>query len=249
MFETRKCSNDPVPDKGIRLGEAFEQVREALSANPEVLETLDSAVREYLVKNKETEEKRDKWKSKPTQTLAALQRLKEAVVFFRVTLSRGELTAYIRDPEDGELLQLDTVDWSLGGRVLLNEPPYAFEDDFLDDAPFSGNPNTFIRGAYRPVFLIRKDFEFWLKKTFGRKHSGGRPTGSGSYAASDMPFLEKMRELRKTGEAKSDYAAACKVAKDVPKEGATTMEQSIITRLARRYREWKETGFSPNSSK
>lgn len=170
-------------------------------------------------------------------------------MFFRMALRKGKLTAYVRDPEDGEILQLDALDWGLGGRLLLLESSYAFEDDFLDDAPFSGNPKTIIRGAYRPVFLIRKDFEGWLKKTFGRKHSGGRPTGSGSYAAKDMPFLEKMRELRKTGEAKSDYAAACKAAKNVPKEGATTMEQSIITRLARRYREWKETGFSPNFSK
>jgi ATP-dependent Clp protease ATP-binding subunit ClpA len=235
MFGHAKCSHDPIPDKAIRLSDAFERVREALRSNPEVLETLDTGLREVLIKNKEAEEKREKWKLKPHRTLIALQHLKEAVVFFRAALSRGELTAYIRDPEDGELLQLDSIDWSpVGGRLLFLEPPYAFEDDFLDDAAFSGNPKTFIRGAYRPVFLIRKDFERWLKKTFGRKLSGGRPPGVGSYEARDMPFLKKMEELLKTGEAKSVHNAAVKVVKDVPPGSAE--EESIIRRLGRRYK-------------
>jgi hypothetical protein len=117
---------------------------------------------------------------------------------------------------------------------LLLEPPYAFEDDFLDDAPFTGNPKTFIRGAYRPVFLIRKDFERWLKKIFHRKHSAERRPGVRSYETADMPFLEKMRELRNTGKATTDYRAACMVAKDVPRESVD--EQSIITRLHKRYK-------------
>jgi hypothetical protein len=235
MLGSGKRSNDPIPNKAIRLSEAFEQLRRGLSANPEIVETLDPVLNEYLVKNRETEEKRDKWKSKPTQALIALHRVKEAVLFFRATLSSGELIAYVRDPDNGELLQLDSIDWSpVGGRLLLLEPPYAFEDDFLDDAPFTGNPRTFIRGAYRPVFLIRKDFERWLNKTFGPKHSGGRPPGAGSYEIADMPFLEKMRELRKTGEANTDYRAACMVAKDVPRENVE--EQSIITRLHKRYK-------------
>jgi hypothetical protein len=186
MSNSGKRSNDPIPHKAIRLSEAFEEVRERLRASPELIETLDPDLQKLLQKNKEAEEKRYVWKSRPATTLIALQRVKEAVVFFRMALRKGKLTAYVRDPEDGEILQLDAVDWSLGGRLLLSEPPYAFEDDFLDDVPFSGNPNTFIRGAYRPVFLIRKDFERWLKKTFGRKHSsGGRPPGVGSYEVRD----------------------------------------------------------------
>jgi hypothetical protein len=234
MFNSGKCSNDPIPHKAIRISEAFEQVRERLSANPELMETLDPDLQKLLLKNKEAEEKRHVWKSRPATARFALQRVKEAVVFFRMALRKGKLTAYVRDPEDGEILQLDAVDWSLGGRVLLNEPPYAFEDDFLDDAPFSGNPNTFIRGAYRPVFVIRNDFERWLKKTFGRKHSGGRRPGVGSYEARDMPFLKKMEELLKTGEAKSVHNAAVKVVKDVPSGSAE--EESIIRRLGRRYK-------------
>ena len=142
-------------------------------------------------------------------------------MFFRSKLRRGELTAYIRDPEDGSILKLDAPDWAnVGGRLMLLEPPYAFEEDFLDNAPFSGNPNTFIRGAFRPIFLWRKEFELWLRKTFGAKKSGGRPRGSGSYLELDMPFLKKMREMRLAGEAKSDYEAACKVVSEVPRRNA-----------------------------
>jgi hypothetical protein len=160
MHEEKERSNDPLPARAIRLSDAFERVRERLKEKPEVFDDLDPDLKEYLVKNKETEERRDKWKSTPPQNLAALHHVKEAVVFFRSKLFRGELAAYIRDPESGEPLELDSADWSpVGGRLLLLEPPYAFEDDFLDDAPFSGNPKTFIRGAYRPIFFIRKDFE------------------------------------------------------------------------------------------
>jgi hypothetical protein len=204
-----------------------------------VLEALDADLKDGLVKNKQTEEKRHKWKSKPPQTLIALQRLKEAVVFFRATLGRAELIPYIRDPENGEVLQLDHTDWSpVGGRLLLLEPPYAFEDDFLDDAPFTGNPKTFIRGAYRPVFLIRKDFERWLKKTFGRKHSGGRHPGVGSYKQKDLPYLQQMHELLKIDEPNrptSVHNAAWIVLKDVPKRNAK--DESIVRRLTERYKE------------
>jgi hypothetical protein len=233
MLDWKKCSSDPIPMKAIRLSEAFEQVLEALGASPKVLETLDPSLQEYLVKNRELEERND-MKAKPPQKLDVLHRREEAVVFFRSSMRSGELTAYIRDPEDGAILQLDSPDWSpTGGRLTLLEPPYAFEEDFLDNAPFSGNPNTFIRGAYRPIFLWRKEFEFWLRKTFGRKQSGGRPPGSGSYEPSDMPFLEEMHEMLKIREAVSVHDAARRVAKDVPRRNA--QEASIIRRLTKHY--------------
>lgn len=234
MIDWKKCSTDPLPDKAIRISEAFDRVREALTAKSDALKTLSAAKLKFLCQAKEEEARLQRSQRLSQKSLAALHHGKEAVVFFRDSLERGELTTYIRDPEDGAILQLDSLDWHpMGGRLLLSEPPYAFEEDFLENDPFSGNPNTFIRGAFRPVFLWRKDFELWLSKTFGQRHSGGRPTGSGSYEAADMPFLDRMRDLRRTGAAKSIYDAAVQVAKDVPLNNAT--EQSIITRLAKRY--------------
>lgn len=235
MALQEKCSRDPIPAQAIWISDAFDSVLQALRASPQILETLDPELREYLIKNRKEEEQRHHGRFKSAKSKEAVHIVKQAVVFFRSILCRGELTAYIRDPDDGSILQLDASDWSsVGGRLLFLAPPYAFEDNFLDNAPFSGNPNTFIRGAYRPIFLWRKEFELWLSKKFGRKkHSGGRPPRSGSYEAADRPFLEKMRELLKIGKANSVYDAAKQVAKDVPPKNAE--EQSIITRLARRY--------------
>jgi hypothetical protein len=230
--EEKKRSYDPIPEKGLLLSETFERVYEALKANPEVFQTLDSALRKYLVKNGELEDQRDKRKSGSPQGLAALHRRKEAVVFFRSALGRGDLTAHIRDPQDGAVLQLAATDWApVGGRLLLLEPPYTFEDDFLDNAPFSGNPNTCIRGAYRPVFLWRNELEHWLAKTFLPKNSGGRPLGSGSYEVADEPFMEKMHNLIKSGDAKSANEAAGRFAPEA--KGASF--ESKQDRLRRRY--------------
>jgi hypothetical protein len=241
MVAQEKCSRDPIPEKAIRISEAFDSVLQALRDNPQVLETLDPHLRDYLTKNRKAEEQRDHWRSRSTKSKETFHAVKQAVVFFRSILSEGKLTAYIRDTNDGSILQLDTADWSpVGGRLMLLEPPYAFEDDFLDSAPFSGNPNTFIRGARRPVFLWRKEFELWLSKTFEKKLSVGRPTGSGSYEVADRPFLEKMRQLLETREAKSVNYAAKMVAKNLPRQNA--QEQSIITRLAKRYNKLHRSG-------
>ena len=235
MLDWKKCSRDPIPMKAIRLSEAFEQVQDALRAKPQVLQTLDPSLQDYLIKNREQEERRDIWKFASPRSLIALHRGKELVVFFRSSLSRGQLVAYVRDPEDGAILELDSMEWNpVGGRLLLLEPPYAFEEDFLDNAPFSGNPDTFVRGAYRPVFLWRKEFELWLRQTFGRTQSGGRPPGSGSYVAQDMRYLERMHEMLKTDEAKSIHDAARRIAKDVPLKNA--QEASVVRRLTKHYR-------------
>jgi hypothetical protein len=73
MFNSGKCSNDPIPNKAIRLSEAFEEVRERLSASPELIETLDPDLRKLLLKNKEAEEKRHVWKSRPCLSLRKSQ--------------------------------------------------------------------------------------------------------------------------------------------------------------------------------
>lgn len=234
MVDWAKCSLDQIPMKAIRLSEAFEQVKESLWANPQALQTLHPSLLEYLNKNKQQEEARPTREFASRQSLDSLHRRKEAVVFFRSTLGRGKLIAYIRDPEDGAILELDPMQWGpVGGRLLLLEPPEDFTEDFLDYAPFLGNPNTLIRGAYRPIFFWRKEFALWLSEAFGAKRREGRPVGSGSYLGQDMPYLEKMHAMIKAGEVKSAYEAACKVVKDVPLRNA--LESSVIRRLHKNY--------------
>jgi hypothetical protein len=232
MLDSKNCSNDPIPMKAIRLSEALEQVLEALAANPKVLETLDPSLHDYLIQNREQEERRDIRKFASRRGLIALHCRKESVVFFRSSLSREELIAYIRDPEDGAILKLDSAEWNpVGGRLLCLEHPYAFEEDFLDNAPFSGNPNTFIRGAYRPIFIWKSEFDTWLVKTFGPR-KGGRPKGSGSLATADEHLIEEMHKLIQSHEAKSANDAALIVAERAKGSGTVDSKQS---RLRRRY--------------
>ena len=52
MLDWQKCSNDPMPMKVVRLSEAFERVQAALRAKPQVLQTLDPSLRDYLIQNR-----------------------------------------------------------------------------------------------------------------------------------------------------------------------------------------------------
>ena len=126
---------------------------------------------------------------------------KEATIFVRSSLRNGQLVAYIRDPENGDMRQLR--DWSpVGGRIYCFEPPYGFDDDFIDFKSFVRDTNTVIRGSYRPIFFRKDEFEEWFEKIFKpSKHPGGRPKGSGAYA--DEEFLQQMRDLITQKKAKS----------------------------------------------
>jgi hypothetical protein len=229
MVEQKKFANDPVPAKAIRLGEAYERVLEAIKDHPEVLNTLDEFIRETLSINRELMEEVDSATAKSHQR-------KEATVFFRACLRAGELRTFIRDPETGETLELDNFDWQpISGHKFwpLRLPDHL--DDFVrNDDPAVGNPNTFIRGAFRPVFLWRVEFERWLKEKFGvRRHAGGRPKGAGSLEAADRPLLRKMHQLLKSHEAKSVHDAARLVAEEAKGSREFVSKQ---TRLAKRYR-------------
>jgi hypothetical protein len=96
------------------------------------------------------------------------------------------------------------------------------------------SPSVVVRGAYRPIFLWKEEFERWLKRTFGyKKHAGGRPVGSGSWQDADQALILKMHRLFKSGAAKSANDAARVVSSEAPGAGTPESKQS---RLAKRYR-------------
>jgi hypothetical protein len=132
---------------------------------------------------------------------------------FRTVLREGELIAYVRDPGDGSRLQLASGQWLSFPLILRLDLPETFHSNFLDDYALSGNPNTFVHGARRPVFFDEREFETWFKKAFAKeKHAGGRPRGSGSLYPSDEPLLVEMHELITSKKAKSPTEAAGMVA-------------------------------------
>ena len=227
MTEEKKYVKDPIPAKAILLGDAFDWAFDEIYAKREILETLDEFFQRTLRLNRELDESVGVYED------AYLD--KAATIFFRAHLYAGNLLAYIRDFETGDILQLNQFDWGAVSRREfwpLRLPRRV--DNFLTNDDAVRNPNTLIRGAYRPVFLWRDEFERWLKKTFGhQKRGGGRPTGSGSWQVADEPLVDEMDNMIKTGKAKSPNDAARILADRASGSGTLASKQS---RLAIRYR-------------
>jgi hypothetical protein len=144
------------------------------------------------------------------------------------TWRSGEIAAYVRDPETGDVLRLSPGSWL---RVLLFLEQM---DDDTDRDSLPHNSECVVRDKIQPIFLWQQEFECWLQKTFGTssRKRPGRKLGTGSFEHIDEPFLQEMRLLIEKGSAKSAEDAAGKVAGRAP--GASF--ESIRTRLANRYR-------------
>jgi hypothetical protein len=215
-------ADDPIPAKAIRLGEAYQRVLRAINRNPKILNTLSQGLLKDLRESRRTKPPIVNWDGYSDADKKEFRREQEATVFFRDRLRKSELLAYIRDPETGEILQLNPRDWRPTNRPLfepLKVP--AGMDDFGNSDPRVFGPNIVIRGAYRPVFLWKEEFERWFKKTFPReKHAGGRPPGSGSWRDADQELILEMHELIKAKKAKSPNDAARWLADRAPGWGS-----------------------------
>ena len=219
MTRLPKLAKDPIPEKAIRLTEAYQRVFDALLANQAIINPL---LEEYALDWKEDLQKiEQRWRQQAA-----------ANAFFRCHLIWGEmiygenLHALVRDPDSGLILQLDPRGWGLGprppvrsfGQRSAHEPiTTGIDSDHVID-PYDeydpGPEGTYIGGAYRPVFFWRDEFERWFQKTFGTYSSKrrGRKPGSGSLEHSDRPFLHEMHRLIENGSAKSPEDAAGQVA-------------------------------------
>ena len=155
-----------------------------------------------------------------------------AGAFFRRFLSEGALTAYVRDPETGEWLQLDSQEWDLD-MWAAPLPGFSFDHVHPDDPDQPGPHGTFIRGALRPVFFRQDKFDQWFQKMFAPSKRPGRKSGTG-FQHLDQPLLEEMRLLIESGSAKSSENAAQMV---VGRAAGPGTAKSKARRLGRRYRE------------
>jgi hypothetical protein len=223
-------ADDPIPAKAIRLGEAYQRVLRATNRNPKILDTLSQHLLKDLRESRRTKPPIVNWDGYSDADKKEFRREQEAAVFFRDRLRKNELLAYIRDPETGEILQLNPRDWRPTNRPL-GEPlkvPAAM-DDFIDNGQGAFAPNIVLRGAYRPVFLWKEEFERWFKKTFPReKHPGGRPPGSGSWRDADQELILEMHELIKAKKAKSPNDAARLLADRAPGAGSPKSKQDRL---------------------
>jgi hypothetical protein len=232
--ETPKA-HDLLPAGTIGFGEAYDMVLSKILDDATILDhRLSQDLKDLLARNEQEVLQLDEYQdARAVQHFQSNYVFKKAEVFFRTILRDEELTAYVRDPGDGSRLRLAIAQWLTYPLILRLDLPPTFGGDFLDDSPLSGNPSTFVRGARRPVFFDRGEFDTWFNKIFPKsKHAGGRPTGSGSYAPMDEPLLWKMRELIQSKQAKSANDAASKVAKE--SQGGGTID-SRQRRLHRTY--------------
>jgi hypothetical protein len=170
-----KYAADPIPANSIPLRLACERVLSALSVEPIISSTsasLIAAVRNFLAETdpelNPSNEYYDGW----------FARREEAGLFLRQHLYDGEITAYVRDPKTGDILRLDCEGWTLP--TTVTKPPhtivYCFNENYVhpDDPRAPGPSETQVRGAIRPVFFLRDEFEAWLQRLFPAKTSGER---------------------------------------------------------------------------
>jgi hypothetical protein len=164
-------SDDPIPVGHISLSEAFDLYYETITPNwPELDAAINAAApadftdRSLVLAFNARDEARG-----------------AAEIKFRAALTAGELRAMIRDPANGDLLELSRNGWE---RSSDNAGFAAgFDEDFVEPGdPFQPGPTAVINGYLRPVFFKDGEFNSWIARSApgrdvhvrGRKPSYGR---------------------------------------------------------------------------
>ena len=161
-------AGDAIPLNAISLTDAYNCVVILVCDHHELLPKFDEDWSEALQKSREEERKIQVDKEAFDKQLEEeWHRRKEANLFLRLEIEAKKLVACTRDPETGDILQLRSDDWIpsswddyIPSGIWIY---YIIPDDY--DAP--GPSGTMIRGALRPVFFMRDEFQAWFKKTFG----------------------------------------------------------------------------------
>jgi hypothetical protein len=165
-------AEDSIPKEAISLTDAYECVVGLVIKHPELLPKFDEDWSEALLKSREEERKiQDDPEVFDKELEQEWHQRKEANLFLRLEIEAKRLVACTRDPEIGQTLQLRSDDWIPSGWDDYI-PPGIWTDYIIPDDYEAPGPNgTLIRGALRPVFFMRDEFEAWLKKTFGATES------------------------------------------------------------------------------
>jgi hypothetical protein len=224
----------PIPEKAIKLDETRRSVYTAVRKTPTVLLSVPK-IEEHMgcrIEDDDDKERRAAYARQERITPEEAKRIfpwdRAADLFYLSRIIAGELTAYVRDPETGDILQLSPVGWSEQIEDLCFSP----RDEEGCVAP---HYESLIRGEYQPIFLWRHEFDEWFERTFGSKPGKrrGRKPGSGSWEHADEPLVEEMQRLIDSGSAKSAEDAARLVEDRAAGSGALVSKR---TRLAKRYR-------------
>jgi hypothetical protein len=227
-------ASDPIPENAIGLSDAFNRIMDAAEKDPKRLK-LDDDDRKEIRTGTESDLKQFIPEDYSPKDIDEISLGKEVNLFLRKCIKEAQLVAYVRDPETGDILQLQRQGWD-DLEFHPGELGWLLDNHVHPDDPLNpGPPDVMVRGKARPVFFLRDEFENWFQKTFvgTTAKRGGRKLGSGSWKKADEPLIEEMRKLIQSGSAKSAEDAAGKCAERAMGSGTP---ESKSTRLAKLYR-------------
>jgi hypothetical protein len=160
-------AEDAIPKAAISLTDAYGCVLNVVSNHPELLPKFGEEWSDALEKSREEERKAQHDPETFDQELEEeWHRRKEANLFLRLQIEAAELVACVRDPQTGDVLQLRSDDW-IPSEWDDYIPPGIWTDFVIPDDYEAPGPNgSLIRGALRPVFFMRDEFEAWFKEAF-----------------------------------------------------------------------------------
>ena len=159
-------AEDAIPKDGISLTDAYASVADFLFDHHELRPQFNEEWSEALLKSRELERKcadKDVFDKKLEEET---QLGREANLFLRLQIEEKRLIACTRDPETGDILQLNSNGWTASS--WDEYIPYNIWIDHVmpDDHDAPGPSGTMICGALRPVFFLRGEFDVWFKTTF-----------------------------------------------------------------------------------
>ncbi|MBR0733493.1 hypothetical protein JQ595_32585 [Bradyrhizobium japonicum] len=159
-----KDADDPIPVGMISLSDAFLLVyRIVVSDWGTIEERLNPSAPFYEQLSEQDAERacREAWRSYD-------RALRQANEWLRTKISDSGLTALVRDPQTGDLLQLDRSKWPpLGGFETGIAGNHVGPED-----PLGSGPDTVIAGERRPVFFSKKNFDAVLKNAAPLENGG-----------------------------------------------------------------------------
>jgi len=154
-------SDDPIPVGHIRLSQAFDLYYEAVTPN---WQGLDAAINEPMPSPPAAGKEGEATNPLVLAFNARDAARGEAEMKFSKALAAGGLRALIRDPDNGELLELSRDGWERSS----DDGGFAagFDEDFVEPGDFfQPGPPAVTNGYLRPVFFKDEEFNSWIARS------------------------------------------------------------------------------------
>jgi hypothetical protein len=160
-------AEDAIPKDAIWLTDAYECLVALLLDQPQRQPRFNEYWSEVLEKSRQREQKVGHDPAVFDKDLEEeWHRRKEANLLLRLEIEAKRLTACVRDPKTGEVLQLKSDGW-IPDTWEDYVPPGIWDDYIIQgnyEAP--GPRGTLIHGELRSVFFKQDEFEEWINQQF-----------------------------------------------------------------------------------